>query len=405
MPKGIMYQNEFKIAPIITRDANTDDALLIKVSGDTHNRFVVKADGKIEFGSGSNVSDVIINRLDSKSLGIDGFISQFNSDQTFTSIPIFINMGGGSARTHNVDFVDANIVGLKMDSTYVFPQTTSIYGMGTLFAHQSIYKNANGVDVDFSFVFPFADVPVYRADAASISFGANKYVHSLYSSPFFDVINGGTLSLDNLSHIRALTTIGSGVTITNRRGIHIHDKTGSGTLTNQAGLAVDPFNGGSNNVKLLLGSTNIPSGDHGIHLTLGSAGEIGQLIKLAASATQDAIIVQNSAASTLFLIDQLGRVKGPNGSAAGPSFSFHTDPDLGIYRVGANNIAVSVGNAKIFDLKNNGGTLQIGFFGGAPANLPAAITTVSGGTVIDTEARTAINALLAAMRTLTLIAT
>lgn len=48
---------------------------------------------------------------------------------------------------------------------------------------------------------------------------------------------------------------------------------------------------------------------------------------------------------------------------------------------------------------------QIGFFNKTPAARPAAIANAAGGVVIDAEARTALNALLAAIRTLGLIAT
>jgi hypothetical protein len=54
-------------------------------------------------------------------------------------------------------------------------------------------------------------------------------------------------------------------------------------------------------------------------------------------------------------------------------------------------------------IDHNGTT--IGFFGTAPAAQPAAIADASGGAIIDAEARTAINALLAAVRTLGVIDT
>lgn len=45
------------------------------------------------------------------------------------------------------------------------------------------------------------------------------------------------------------------------------------------------------------------------------------------------------------LLGPTAPVLGPNGSAAAPTYSFTSDPDLGIYRVGANQLGVSAGNA------------------------------------------------------------
>lgn len=47
----------------------------------------------------------------------------------------------------------------------------------------------------------------------------------------------------------------------------------------------------------------------------------------------------------------------------------------------------------------------VGFYGAAPAAQPAAVADAAGGTIIDIEARAALNALLARLRTLGLIAT
>ena len=51
------------------------------------------------------------------------------------------------------------------------------------------------------------------------------------------------------------------------------------------------------------------------------------------------------------------------------------------------------------------GNGTLGFFNTTPATRPAAIADASGGATIDAEARTALNALLAGMRSLGLIAT
>lgn len=74
--------------------------------------------------------------------------------------------------------------------------------------------------------------------------------------------------------------------------------------------------------------------------------------------------------------------------------------------VGAN--AVLASNAQVRISGANGTVITSGlfaFYGGVAAPQPAAIPDASGGAIIDAQARTALNALLAATRTVNLIAT
>jgi len=48
---------------------------------------------------------------------------------------------------------------------------------------------------------------------------------------------------------------------------------------------------------------------------------------------------------------------------------------------------------------------KIGFWNATPAIQPTAVTNATGGATVDAEARTAINALLARLRTVGMIAT
>jgi hypothetical protein len=64
-------------------------------------------------------------------------------------------------------------------------------------------------------------------------------------------------------------------------------------------------------------------------------------------------------------------------------------------------VADTSGNRKLRVAVNG----NIGFYGQAPVAQPAAIANAAGGVVIDAEARAALNTLLAAARTLGLIAT
>jgi hypothetical protein len=45
---------------------------------------------------------------------------------------------------------------------------------------------------------------------------------------------------------------------------------------------------------------------------------------------------------------------GPDGSASRPAYSFASDPDTGVYRIGANNIGVACNGAKVLDIGTSG---------------------------------------------------
>ena len=51
-----------------------------------------------------------------------------------------------------------------------------------------------------------------------------------------------------------------------------------------------------------------------------------------------------------------GSVHGANGSAANPSFAFNSDQNTGLYRIGADNIGVTVGGVKALDISSTGVT-------------------------------------------------
>jgi hypothetical protein len=57
-----------------------------------------------------------------------------------------------------------------------------------------------------------------------------------------------------------------------------------------------------------------------------------------------------TSASRAWKVDFEGRTIGGNGTAAKPAISFISDPDTGLYRVGANNLGIAVGGAKILDI-------------------------------------------------------
>jgi hypothetical protein len=52
-----------------------------------------------------------------------------------------------------------------------------------------------------------------------------------------------------------------------------------------------------------------------------------------------------------------GSVHGANGSFTNPSFAFNSDQNTGLYRIGANNLGVAIGGAKVLDVASTGLTV------------------------------------------------
>lgn len=95
-------------------------------------------------------------------------------------------------------------------------------------------------------------------------------------------------------------------------------------------------------------------------------------------------------------IPSLGSIAFRNAANDGNVFAMALDSN--------DDIVIGVGPAaEIMVGADNLG--KLGFFGEAPSTQPTAITSASGGGVIDAEARTALNSLLAKLRTLGIIDT
>ena len=94
-------------------------------------------------------------------------------------------------------------------------------------------------------------------------------------------------------------------------------------------------------------------------------------------------------------IDSAGQYLGSNGTVSLPFYSFSSDPDSGFYRIGANNIGLTLNGAKVVDYNTSGmngpigaTTAATGAFTTLAASGTGAITgvlTMGGDVVSDTD--------------------
>ena len=58
----------------------------------------------------------------------------------------------------------------------------------------------------------------------------------------------------------------------------------------------------------------------------------------------------STSAARVLRINKDGQIQAANGTVALPAYSFESDKDSGLYRIGANNIGVAVNGAKVLDV-------------------------------------------------------
>lgn len=97
----------------------------------------------------------------------------------------------------------------------------------------------------------------------------------------------------------------------------------------------------------------------------------------------------------------VGVILAGDGTVSLPAYSFTTDPDSGVYRIGANNIGVAVNAAKVLDISTSGlnviGTVSSN---GAAFSPTAQAAGMVNGTIVVTKDSPTSNAMTIAIKTL-----
>lgn len=154
--------------------------------------------------------------------------------------------------------------------------------------------------------------------------------------------------------------------------------------------------------------------------TLRSAGAVDAIhTGVTNGAEESALILSAGIAGTLLEVARLAAVvSAVNGLAVTASATGQpvllsargsdTNVTLGIKAKGTGSAVLVSGNGSVTVEAANGGISLVGatgFFGAAPAAQPTAVADAAGGATVDAEARAALNAVLARLRTLGLLAT
>ena len=164
---------------------------------------------------------------------------------------------------------------------------------------------------------------------------------------------------------RTLTGTAAEITVTNGDGV-----AGNPTLSLPAALTFTgkTVTGGTFTSPALTtptigdGSAAVPSLSFASETTTGLFRPSANVLGLAVAGTSRATVTTTGLTVT-GTVTPTGSVHAPNGTVGNPSLSFNNDQDSGLYHIGANNLGLALGGAKVLDVATTG----LGVTGGLSA--------------------------------------
>lgn len=173
--------------------------------------------------------------------------------------------------------------------------------------------------------------------------------------------NGQLLIGNGSAFVNSTLTAGTGISISNGAGSITISAT-DGNITLDDGTAAAPS----------LNFTNEPT----TGLFRASANVMGFAVNGVSRAT-----MTTTGVTVAGTITPTGSVHAAAGSVGNPSLAFNADQDTGLFAIGANNLGVAIGGAKVLDVASTGLTVT-GALGASSLTSPAAtnLTLAAGGT-------------------------
>lgn len=203
--------------------------------------------GEIIKGASSQSADLL--ELQDNSANVL-FKADKNSDVTYQNS----NFTMGTTRTffdsNSTISINANLGFIAFFASHnaINYSATPIFGVPPVFFNfsSSISAVTNGLTLQPPVAFENSET----LTANGVVWTALDTVGAFTDSPTFSISNSGSFSGYGHTSYASYLTINTGATVAIRRAMQVHDATGSGTLTNQYGLAIDDLTKGS--------TTNIP---------------------------------------------------------------------------------------------------------------------------------------------------
>ena len=183
--------------------------------------------------------------------------------------------------------------------------------------------------------------------------------------------NGQLLIGNGSAFVNSTLTAGTGISISN----------GAGSIT---------INATDGNITLDDGTAAAPSLNFTNEATTGLFRASANVMGFAVNGTSRATMT-TTGLTVAGTITPTGSVHAAAGSVGNPSLAFNSDQDTGLFSIGANNIGLAVGGAKVLDVASTGLTVT-GALGAtsltSPAATPLTLGLGTGGTALTLASST-----------------
>lgn len=236
----------------------------------------------------------------------------------------------------------------------------------------------------------------------------NTYDLGLTGTRWRDLFLGRNAAIGGTLDVTGAATLGSTLALSGAQTTTINDATNGGVTRGHtlSHTTTGPATAGVGAGMLLraesgAGTLRSAGAVDAIHTDVTDGAEVSELVLSAARGGSLLEAARFGAAASAVNSLYVGA------SATGQPVEVHlagadTNCGLAISGKGTGSLSLRSGGGDTRVAVNNTG---LGFFGATPAAQPVAVADAAGGATVDAEARTALNALLARLRTLGLIAT
>lgn len=146
------------------------------------------------------------------------------------------------------------VTAYRFGATVVYEEASNIISSGQLFQSQVTVKNANGEARSIAGFWTFAAQNAYIADGATMTLGGHR---ALVDIPALAISNAGVLNASEMTTVYSSGTAGTGCTVTTRRGVHIVDTTGTGTVTTGIGVDIEALSDATTSIGIRNASTEV----------------------------------------------------------------------------------------------------------------------------------------------------
>jgi hypothetical protein len=150
---------------------------------------------------------------------------------------------------------------IGMSGTHSYATNAVLFNSSYVVRYDATIQNKTGVVANLPANNVFCDQSTVNANGQTITAGVHQ---SLLSNPTFTT-TGGALTTSSYTGFYTKGVVNTGATLTARFGIQVAAPTGSGTIGEQTGIAIQTLTSAGKNTQLLLGTFSCPTGNWSVY--------------------------------------------------------------------------------------------------------------------------------------------